>query len=66
MVHPSVRRRVSRLAALALTLAASRALGVVLPANFQESVVLNGLTQPTAVRFAADGRVFVAEKSGLI
>jgi glucose/arabinose dehydrogenase/PKD repeat protein len=28
--------------------------------------VFSGLTQPTAVRFAPDGRVFVAEKSGLI
>ena len=31
-----------------------------------EEVVFSGLTQPTAVRFAKDGRVFVAEKSGLI
>src|SRR5918996_617877 len=37
-----------------------------LPAGFQESIVFSGLTQPTAVRFASDGRVFVAEKSGLI
>ena len=37
-----------------------------LPAGFQEDVVFSGLTQPTAVRFANDGRVFVAEKSGLI
>jgi glucose/arabinose dehydrogenase len=29
-------------------------------------VVLRGLTFPTSVRFAPDGRVFVAEKSGLI
>jgi glucose/arabinose dehydrogenase len=36
------------------------------PAGFQKSTVISGLTQPTAVRFAADGRVFVAEKSGLI
>ena len=28
--------------------------------------VFTGLTEPTAVRFAPDGRVFVAEKSGLI
>ena len=34
--------------------------------GFEESVVLSGLTTPTAVRFAADGRVFVAEKSGVI
>jgi hypothetical protein len=37
-----------------------------LAAGFQESVVFSGLTQPTAVRFASDGRIFVAEKSGII
>jgi glucose/arabinose dehydrogenase/PKD repeat protein len=37
-----------------------------LPPGFQEEVVFAGLTQPTAVRFSPDGRVFVAEKSGLI
>jgi glucose/arabinose dehydrogenase len=37
-----------------------------LPERFQEDVVLSGLTEPTAVRFSGDGRVFVAEKSGLI
>jgi glucose/arabinose dehydrogenase len=36
------------------------------PAGFQESTVWSGLVNPTAVRFAADGRVFVAEKSGVI
>jgi glucose/arabinose dehydrogenase len=36
------------------------------PAGFQEEIVFSGLTQPTAVRFATDGRVFVAEKSGII
>src|SRR5436305_14689245 len=36
------------------------------PAGFTDSVVIGGLTDPTAVRFARDGRVFVAEKSGLI
>ncbi len=36
------------------------------PENFQESTAFSGLTSPTAVRFASDGRVFVAEKSGLI
>jgi len=35
-------------------------------AGFQESVVISGLVEPTAVEFASDGRVFVAEKSGLI
>jgi glucose/arabinose dehydrogenase len=36
------------------------------PVGFQEEIVFSGLTQPTAVRFAADGRVFVAEKSGIV
>jgi glucose/arabinose dehydrogenase len=34
--------------------------------GFQQTVAFSGLTEPTAVRFAPDGRVFVAEKSGLI
>jgi glucose/arabinose dehydrogenase len=37
-----------------------------LPAGFTESVAFSGLTNPTAVRFAPDGRVFVAEKGGRI
>jgi glucose/arabinose dehydrogenase len=34
--------------------------------GFQDEVVLSGLTNPTTLRFANDGRVFVAEKSGMI
>ena len=34
--------------------------------GFQESVVWSGLTNPIVLRFAADGRVFIAEKSGVI
>jgi glucose/arabinose dehydrogenase len=37
-----------------------------LPTGFQESTVFSGLQNPTVVRFAADGRVFVAEKRGVI
>ncbi len=37
-----------------------------LPPDFQESVVFSGLNNPTAVEFAKGGKVFVAEKSGLI
>jgi glucose/arabinose dehydrogenase len=36
------------------------------PLGFTETTVFSGLTNPSAVRFAPDGRVFVAEKSGLI
>jgi glucose/arabinose dehydrogenase len=34
--------------------------------GFQETVAFLGVTEPTSVRFSPDGRVFVAEKSGLI
>ena len=37
-----------------------------LPPNFTETTALSGLTAPTVVRFASDGRVLVAEKSGLV
>ncbi|HET7485618.1 MAG TPA: PQQ-dependent sugar dehydrogenase [Solirubrobacterales bacterium] len=37
-----------------------------LPSGFQDTVVFDGLEQPTAFRFSPDGRVFVAEKGGLI
>ncbi|MGN9843775.1 LamG-like jellyroll fold domain-containing protein [Nonomuraea sp. H19] len=37
-----------------------------LPASFQRQVVFSGLNRPSNVEFASDGRVFVAEKSGLI
>ena len=36
------------------------------PAGFEETTVFSGFTNPTVVRFAGDGRVFVAEKSGVI
>jgi glucose/arabinose dehydrogenase len=34
--------------------------------GFQHSLVLGGRTHPTAIRFAPNGHVFVAEKSGLV
>ncbi len=34
--------------------------------GFSETVVFSGLVEPTAVRFLPDGRVLVAEKSGLL
>jgi len=37
-----------------------------LPSGFTESVVFSGLANPTNMEFAADGRIFVAEKSGII
>jgi len=34
--------------------------------GFSDSIAIGGLTRPTAIRFASDGSVFVAEKSGLV
>jgi glucose/arabinose dehydrogenase len=36
------------------------------PSGFSDVVTISGLVEPTAVDFAGDGRVFIAEKSGLI
>jgi glucose/arabinose dehydrogenase/PKD repeat protein len=44
----------------AVTLAAA------LPTGFSDQTVFSGLTNPTAIRFSPDGRVFVAEKRGLV
>jgi glucose/arabinose dehydrogenase len=49
-----------------LTARSQEAAAQQVPAGFQEELVLSGRTEPTAVRFAPDGRVFVAEKSGLL
>jgi glucose/arabinose dehydrogenase/PKD repeat protein len=49
-----------------LAVAAPQAQAARYPQGFTERVVFSGLTNPTVVRFASDGRVFVAEKSGLI
>ena len=37
-----------------------------LPSGFRDSVVLSGLTNPTVMQFASDGRIFVGQKNGVI
>src|SRR5690242_21869887 len=55
------------LASVLVPLAASRAAAAsTLPSGFQEQIVFSGLNQPTNIEFSPDGRVFVAEKSGVI
>jgi PKD repeat protein/glucose/arabinose dehydrogenase len=49
-----------------LTEATPAATTSTLPTGFEDQAVLGGLTNPTVARFSPDGRVFVAEKSGLI
>jgi uncharacterized repeat protein (TIGR01451 family) len=70
-VHRSVVRRIAAIFA-AICLVSPVATnppavqGAALPTGFQETTVISGLSSPTVVRFASDGRVFVAEKSGII
>ena len=60
-------RRLLLIAVLGCLLApVSAAGGATLPPGFQEEVVFSGLANPMVVRFSPDGRVFVAEKSGLV
>ena len=61
-----MRRCLLAVAAAAVFFAPSAGAATNLPPNFQESTVISGLSFPTAVRFSPDGRVFVAEQSGLI
>ena len=55
------------LAALAGMLALpAHAPAVNLPPGFEESMAFTDLDQPISMQFSQDGRVFVAEKSGII
>ena len=49
-----------------LVVVAAPARAAVVPSGFSEQVVFSGLEHPTNLAFAANGQVFVAEKSGLV
>ena len=53
-------------AASAMALPAARQPAIAAPTGFQDTVIWKNLTEPTAIAFARQGRVFVAEKSGII
>jgi glucose/arabinose dehydrogenase len=58
---------IALLAALAAFLMSASAAGALtLPAGFEAERIADGLDLPTAVAWAPDGRVFVAEKSGTV
>jgi glucose/arabinose dehydrogenase len=49
---------------LAVPLLLSSAVAATLPSGFTESVVVTGLSSPTAMEFAPDGRLFVCQQGG--
>jgi len=55
------------LAAGVVTMTVPGAVGAsTLPPGFRDTVALSGLTNPTVVQFAGDGRIFVGQKNGVI
>jgi glucose/arabinose dehydrogenase len=53
-------------AGFALVLAAGSAEAATLPNGFEEQTVASGLSLPTAIAWAPDGRMFIAEKKGIV
>jgi glucose/arabinose dehydrogenase len=56
----------AKVAAVVLMLGAAGVRAQSLPAGFQRGDPITGRSQPSAIQFAHDGRVFIAEKSGRI
>ena len=52
--------------ALVAQAGSSPAAASTLPTGFRDSVVLSGLSNPTVLQFAPDGRIFVGQKNGVI
>jgi glucose/arabinose dehydrogenase/PKD repeat protein len=53
-------------AGIALVWAAGSAEAATLPGGFEEQTVASGLSLPTAIAWAPDGRLFVAQKKGVV
>src|SRR6266511_4234374 len=68
MMRLIVRRDAARVAliGLAVLVHVSQASAATLPPGFEERTLASGLTAPTAVAWAPDGTMFVAEKAGRV
>jgi glucose/arabinose dehydrogenase len=66
VLAPRKLARVLAVGALLATAWAPTAQGSQLPSGFRDQIVFSGLEEPTAIRFALGGPVYVAEKSGVI
>lgn len=60
------RRLLAALACCAAGIAAAPAAALALPVQFEEVELASGLSKPTAVAFAPDGRMFIAEQAGRV
>jgi glucose/arabinose dehydrogenase len=61
-----IRRRLALLAALAVLLALPAGAGAAMLPGFESDRLVGGLTQPVNVAWTPDGRMFVAEKPGVL
>ncbi|HKH05406.1 MAG TPA: PQQ-dependent sugar dehydrogenase [Acidimicrobiales bacterium] len=66
MAVPTLGRRPAALVFAILASAVAACASGPLPEGFHEYTVFRGLAEPTNVEFAPDGRVFVAEKRGVV
>src|SRR5688572_2620026 len=60
------KRKLALIAAAVLAAGCMAASAATLPAGFSESVVASGLSSPTAMEFAPDGRLFVCQQGGAL
>ncbi len=65
-MHARRARMIAAIAAVVFCGAGAQATAGLMPPGFRETTALSDLSLPMAARFAPDGRVFVAEKSGLV
>ncbi|MBC8025682.1 MAG: PQQ-dependent sugar dehydrogenase, partial [Steroidobacteraceae bacterium] len=63
---PATRASLSLLLGLFASAACLPALGATLPSGFAETRIATGLASPTAMAFAPDGRLFVAQQGGAL
>src|SRR5206468_6087161 len=62
-MHP-MKSKLKLIACALLVLASRAASAATLPSGFSESVVASGISSPTAMAFAPDGRLFVCQQNG--
>jgi len=60
------KRRLALMAGAVLAAGCVAASAATLPAGFSESVVASGISSPTAMAFAPDGRLFVCQQGGAL